>query len=99
MGSRRGFDDFVKRTYIANMGVYGDMLMIKIIGKSVAETSMKDARFLQGQGVLDAMKNEFEFGKEFSITFDDGSKLTIAPAKDSLGDKLVGCYYDTNEIK
>jgi hypothetical protein len=69
--------------------------MMRLIGKKIVETRMDDARFLKGQGVVEALfNNTFEFGKSFTLHFDDGSRLVIAPTKDPDGDKLVGCYHE-----
>ena len=65
--------------------------MMQLIGRTIVETKMDDARFLRGQTIVDAITNDFEFGKQFTLTFDDGSTLTIAPARGPEGDKLVGC--------
>lgn len=64
--------------------------MMNLLGKKIVGTQMDDARFLRGQNVVDAMTNDFEFGTKFTLNFDDGSRLTIAPSE-AHGDKLVGC--------
>jgi len=65
--------------------------MMNLIGKRIVGTQIDDARFLRGQTVVDAMTNDFEFGKRFTLIFDDDSRLTIAPARSPEGDRLIGC--------
>lgn len=63
---------------------------MKLIGKRIVGTKMEDARFLRGQNVIDGMNNDFEFGKQFTLDFDDGTSLVVSIARDSAGDKLIG---------
>jgi virulence-associated protein VagC len=64
--------------------------MMRLLGKTIVGTQMDDSRFLAGQNVVEAMENDFEFGVQFTLIFDDGSKLVIAPSKVK-DETLVGC--------
>jgi hypothetical protein len=64
--------------------------MIDLLGKKIIGTTMDDARFLRGQNVEDALENGFQFGKEFIIKFDDGSRLIISLVKDGEDESLIG---------
>lgn len=54
-----------------------------LIGRTIVGTKMDDVRFLRGQNIVDAITNDFEFGKQFTLTF--------APAQGPEDDRLVGC--------